>query len=284
LWFYIANIRLNCGSSIITFREQIRGDDDGVGLHQHFAQVLRLPFGADRRIGGPRGALQRTHAHVTGTHAHTLTHSYTHTLTFALSHTHTLIHSYTHTHTLIHSYTHIRSLTHSYTHTLIHSHSLSHTQVHFRVRLTLIFHSHAHQHASQHLTHRNHFSFLFSFFIVIKMLHIQIQTWRDITAEDSSRPSTLVCIDPNASLYDATQTIQKWRVHRLPVIDNRTGNALAIATPSKILRYARQASFFSRCPPPPPPPPHHSFPFCTCRRLTLCTVYLGTIIAACGTC
>lgn len=74
----------------------------------------------------------------------------------------------------------------------------------------------------------------------------EIQTWRDITAEDGSRPSTLVCIDPNASLYDAVRTIQKWRVHRLPVIDIRTGNALAIATPSKILRYARQVNPWCR--------------------------------------
>jgi CBS domain-containing protein len=70
----------------------------------------------------------------------------------------------------------------------------------------------------------------------------QIQTWRDITAVDKSRPSTLVCIDPNASLYDAVLTLRSTRVHRLPVIDNRTGNALYIATLAKILKYARQVS------------------------------------------
>eukprot|EP00037_Helgoeca_nana_P023295 m.241176 g.241176 ORF g.241176 m.241176 type:complete len:503 (+) comp26302_c0_seq1:214-1722(+) len=76
----------------------------------------------------------------------------------------------------------------------------------------------------------------------------QIQTWRDITAVDKSRPSTLVCIDPNASLYDAVLTLRSTRVHRLPVIDNRTGNALYIATLAKILKYARQAVPWEKCP------------------------------------
>mmetsp|Transcript_27631 Transcript_27631/g.82752 ORF Transcript_27631/g.82752 Transcript_27631/m.82752 type:complete len:448 (+) Transcript_27631:71-1414(+) len=76
----------------------------------------------------------------------------------------------------------------------------------------------------------------------------QIQTWRDITAVDKFRPDTLVCIDPNASLYDAVVTLRSSRVHRLPVIDNRTGNALYIATLSKILRYARQVMPWDVCP------------------------------------
>eukprot|EP00038_Savillea_parva_P017366 m.20013 g.20013 ORF g.20013 m.20013 type:complete len:488 (-) comp3743_c0_seq1:61-1524(-) len=76
----------------------------------------------------------------------------------------------------------------------------------------------------------------------------QIQTWRDITAADKTRPLTLVCIDPNASLYDAVRTLRSSRVHRLPVIDNRTGNALYIATLSKILRYARLAMPWDMCP------------------------------------
>eukprot|EP00035_Acanthoeca_spectabilis_P024881 m.455842 g.455842 ORF g.455842 m.455842 type:complete len:496 (-) comp20943_c0_seq1:184-1671(-) len=76
----------------------------------------------------------------------------------------------------------------------------------------------------------------------------QIQTWRDITAADKTRPLTLVCIDPNASLYDAVQTLRTSRVHRLPVIDTHTGNALYIATLSKILRYVRQAVAWDMCP------------------------------------
>ena len=47
----------------------------------------------------------------------------------------------------------------------------------------------------------------------------------------------LVCISPEASLFEAIQMLYKYRVHRLPVIDTNTGNALFIMTHKRILRF-----------------------------------------------
>ena len=65
----------------------------------------------------------------------------------------------------------------------------------------------------------------------------KIQTWRDIT--DSHRPRVLLSIDPTASLFDATQMLLTEKIHRLPVIDNESGNALSILTLKRILWYMR---------------------------------------------
>jgi len=47
----------------------------------------------------------------------------------------------------------------------------------------------------------------------------------------------LVHITPEASLFEAIQMLYKYRVHRLPVLDTNTGNALFIMTHKRILRF-----------------------------------------------
>jgi len=53
--------------------------------------------------------------------------------------------------------------------------------------------------------------------------------------QEYTRP--LVHITPEASLFEAIQMLYKYRVHRLPVIDCNTGNALFIMTHKRILRF-----------------------------------------------
>lgn len=62
----------------------------------------------------------------------------------------------------------------------------------------------------------------------------QISTWRE-ELQEYTRP--LVHITPEASLFEAIQMLYKYRVHRLPVIDTNTGNALFIMTHKRILRF-----------------------------------------------
>jgi len=47
----------------------------------------------------------------------------------------------------------------------------------------------------------------------------------------------LIQITPEVSLFEAIQMLYKYRVHRLPVIDTSTGNALFIMTHKRILRF-----------------------------------------------
>ncbi|CAH1789827.1 unnamed protein product [Owenia fusiformis] len=71
----------------------------------------------------------------------------------------------------------------------------------------------------------------------------KIETWRDhvITLrlaevlKDDYKP--LVSIDPDSSLFDAIRTLIHNRVHRLPVIDYKTGNAIYVLTHKRILRF-----------------------------------------------
>lgn len=53
--------------------------------------------------------------------------------------------------------------------------------------------------------------------------------------KDKQRP--FVCIDPDASLFEAIRTLIHNHVHRLPVIDKITGNAIYILTHKRILRF-----------------------------------------------
>ena len=46
-----------------------------------------------------------------------------------------------------------------------------------------------------------------------------------------------VSIDPDASLYEAVKALVDNRVHRLPVVDPSTGNAIYILTHKRILRF-----------------------------------------------
>ena len=62
-----------------------------------------------------------------------------------------------------------------------------------------------------------------------------LSSWIAEVLHDYSRP--LIAIDPDASLFDAIQMLLDNKVHRLPVIDPVTGNALYILTHKRILRF-----------------------------------------------
>lgn len=53
--------------------------------------------------------------------------------------------------------------------------------------------------------------------------------------KEKQRP--FVYISPDASLYDAIKTLIESHVHRLPVVDEITGNAIYILTHKRILRF-----------------------------------------------
>ncbi|ESO88020.1 hypothetical protein LOTGIDRAFT_193883 [Lottia gigantea] len=60
----------------------------------------------------------------------------------------------------------------------------------------------------------------------------KIDNWRG-----EYRQKPFVCIDPDASLYEAVKSLVENHVHRLPVIEKATGNAIYILTHKRILRY-----------------------------------------------
>ncbi|XP_064614021.1 5'-AMP-activated protein kinase subunit gamma-1-like isoform X3 [Liolophura sinensis] len=62
----------------------------------------------------------------------------------------------------------------------------------------------------------------------------KIQTWREVL-KDKHRP--FVCIDPDASLFEAIRKLIQNHVHRLPVVDRITGNAIYVLTHKRILRF-----------------------------------------------
>ncbi|XP_064647735.1 5'-AMP-activated protein kinase subunit gamma-2-like isoform X4 [Lineus longissimus] len=62
----------------------------------------------------------------------------------------------------------------------------------------------------------------------------KIQTWREVL-KDHMKP--FIYINPEASLYSAIKTLIHKKVHRLPVIDKSTGNALYVLTHKRILRF-----------------------------------------------
>ncbi|XP_053206280.1 5'-AMP-activated protein kinase subunit gamma-1-like isoform X2 [Panonychus citri] len=62
----------------------------------------------------------------------------------------------------------------------------------------------------------------------------KLETWRSVLKENA--PS-LVSIKPDASLFDCIKALIHNKVHRLPVIDQDTGNVLYIATHKRILRF-----------------------------------------------
>ncbi|GFR96064.1 5'-AMP-activated protein kinase subunit gamma [Elysia marginata] len=62
----------------------------------------------------------------------------------------------------------------------------------------------------------------------------RIANWREVLIE-KERP--FVSIGPDASLFDAVKALIHNRVHRLPVIDENTGNAIYILTHKRILRF-----------------------------------------------
>ncbi|XP_032073512.1 5'-AMP-activated protein kinase subunit gamma-3 [Thamnophis elegans] len=63
----------------------------------------------------------------------------------------------------------------------------------------------------------------------------KIETWREVYLQGSFKP--LVHISPNHSLFDAVYSLIKNKIHRLPVIDPISGNALHILTHKRILKF-----------------------------------------------
>ncbi|KAI1288097.1 5'-AMP-activated protein kinase subunit gamma-2 [Halotydeus destructor] len=64
----------------------------------------------------------------------------------------------------------------------------------------------------------------------------RLETWRNVLYElEEARP--LVTIGPNASLFDAVKKLIHNKVHRLPVVDQETGNVLYILTHKRILKF-----------------------------------------------
>ncbi|KAG5874629.1 hypothetical protein JTB14_009800 [Gonioctena quinquepunctata] len=61
----------------------------------------------------------------------------------------------------------------------------------------------------------------------------KLDTWRRVLKD--KKPLINIC--PDASLYDAIRTLIDNRIHRLPVIDQETGNVLYILTHKRILRF-----------------------------------------------
>ncbi|KAK7498360.1 hypothetical protein BaRGS_00010314 [Batillaria attramentaria] len=62
----------------------------------------------------------------------------------------------------------------------------------------------------------------------------KIATWREVLNQQSK---SFVYIDPDASLFDAVRALIDNHVHRLPVVDRTTGNAIYILTHKRILRF-----------------------------------------------
>ncbi|PVD30963.1 hypothetical protein C0Q70_10239 [Pomacea canaliculata] len=62
----------------------------------------------------------------------------------------------------------------------------------------------------------------------------KIETWREVL---KSQQRAFVYIDPDASLFDAIRVLIDNHVHRLPVVDRTTGNAIYILTHKRILRF-----------------------------------------------
>ncbi|CAL8399387.1 unnamed protein product, partial [Arctogadus glacialis] len=63
----------------------------------------------------------------------------------------------------------------------------------------------------------------------------KIETWRELYLQETFKP--LVHISPDASIYDAVYSLIKNKIHRLPVIDPVSGNALYILTHKRILKF-----------------------------------------------
>uniref|UniRef100_A0A3Q1JJL9 Protein kinase, AMP-activated, gamma 2 non-catalytic subunit b n=1 Tax=Anabas testudineus TaxID=64144 RepID=A0A3Q1JJL9_ANATE len=63
----------------------------------------------------------------------------------------------------------------------------------------------------------------------------KLETWREVYLQATFKP--LVNISPDASLFDAVYTLIRNKIHRLPVIDPVTGNALYILTHKRILKF-----------------------------------------------
>ncbi|XP_015255087.1 PREDICTED: 5'-AMP-activated protein kinase subunit gamma-2-like isoform X2 [Cyprinodon variegatus] len=63
----------------------------------------------------------------------------------------------------------------------------------------------------------------------------KIETWRELYLQETFKP--LVHISPDASVFEAVHSLIKSKIHRLPVIDPVSGNALYILTHKRILKF-----------------------------------------------
>lgn len=63
----------------------------------------------------------------------------------------------------------------------------------------------------------------------------KIETWRDVYLKCCNR--CLISITPDASLFDAIYSLLKHKIHRLPIIDPKSGNVLHILTHKRILKF-----------------------------------------------
>ncbi|XP_022237626.1 5'-AMP-activated protein kinase subunit gamma-1-like isoform X2 [Limulus polyphemus] len=73
----------------------------------------------------------------------------------------------------------------------------------------------------------------------------KLETWRNVLKE---KVKPFVSIGPDASLYEAIKQLIHGKIHRLPVIDPQTGNALFILTHKRILKFL--FLYFSELPKP----------------------------------
>ncbi|CAD6195959.1 unnamed protein product [Caenorhabditis auriculariae] len=64
----------------------------------------------------------------------------------------------------------------------------------------------------------------------------QISHWREQFEQDGCL-TPLVSIDPNESLHRAVQVLCESKVHRLPVLDKRTGNITYILTHKRLIKF-----------------------------------------------
>ncbi|EDQ87437.1 uncharacterized protein MONBRDRAFT_9993 [Monosiga brevicollis MX1] len=70
---------------------------------------------------------------------------------------------------------------------------------------------------------------------MIELEEHRIRSWREMSRRH--RPDVLVCVDPMISLHTATRLLLEEKIHRLPVIDSLTGNALSVLTHKRILHF-----------------------------------------------
>jgi len=81
------------------------------------------------------------------------------------------------------------------------------------------------------------FKVIFASYLKAKIEELEehkLETWREVLKE-YNRP--FISLKPDDTLYEAVRVLTKERVHRLPIIDQHTGNVVCIVTHKRILRY-----------------------------------------------
>ena len=66
----------------------------------------------------------------------------------------------------------------------------------------------------------------------------KIETWRKMT---QNLPKSVVSLDPMRSLLDAVKALIDHKIHRLPIIDQLTGNPISVITHKRILNFLLHA-------------------------------------------